>query len=254
VLEVAAGFGLIGLVLLCIVGLINPPPEVLVKAGIIICAIGSIIFFLVAIPAVVAYVYCLFSPNKRGAMAWAIVVLSLGGVSLVLRIIWMLIPAINSFSIFSGRGDQIAAVIGTQNSVSQIPIVLIMGGRGAFGQQELSIGGTITVSLVVLLVMYAEYVVLPIYMRAAGIALSDRYASRPTVVPLVFAAVGVGLKVIALIVAFAGEGSVRAEAGPRAAIIIIAILTLLAHAAFVVYGSFFLQLSMKTRQAIDRRD
>src|SRR5207244_4053886 len=116
--------------------------------------------------------------------------------------------------------------------------------------EEPSVAGTVIVSILILLVIYAEYVLLPIYLGTAGNALGDRQVARGTVLPLVFAAVGVGLKFITIIVGLAGGAGVREGGAAKAVIIIVAILTLLAHAAFIVYGLLLMLLSPKARRAM----
>src|SRR5262249_42736105 len=154
VLAGCAGVGLIGLLLLFIGELATSPS--LQRAGVIVGAIGAILFLVLEIPAIVAYIMCLFSPNKRGAMVWAIVVLSVGVLGLVFRIIWGLIPAINSFS--TTRGDFLAQF----SSAYEVPIVLV----GSVG--SISVAGTIIVSILILLPIYAEYVLLPLSLVGLG--------------------------------------------------------------------------------------
>jgi hypothetical protein len=248
VLAGTSGLGAIAL-LLCLVGLMpNQPIMGLLKTGAIIGAIGLILFFLVAIAATVGYVFCLFSPNKRGAMIWAIVVLSVGGVSLISRIVWALIPAINCFSSFSSRGDGVAQGLGVLISVTHIPIVLV-GGGDPFGGPP-SVAGTIIVSILVVLVMFAEYVLFPIYMMRAGMALKDRYLSSAAMLPLILAASGMGLKVLTLILFGASSGSVTGEAAGKTMLIITGVLALLAHGAMLTYGILALRLSMSAKHAL----
>jgi hypothetical protein len=250
VLAGAAGLGAIAL-LMCLIGLLpNQPIMGLLKTGAIIGAIGLIIFFLVAIPSTIAYVFCLFSPTKRGAMIWAIVVLSVGGISLIFRIIWALIPAINCFSSFSGRGDVMAQMLGVVISVTHIPMVLV-GGGGPFGGPP-SVAGTMIVSILVTLVMFAEYVLFPIYIMQAGKALKDRYLSGGAMAPLILASTSIGLKVITLIIFGASSGSSTGEAAGKTILIITGLLSVLAHGALLACGIIILRLSLSVKSTLTR--
>jgi len=229
-----AGVGLIGLLLFFIGGLASSVG--LLKAGTIIGAIGAILFVAVEIPALVAYILCLFSPNKRGAMIWAIVVLSLGTISLVFRIIWVLIPAINSFS---SRGlESLGGIFSMFVSVYGIPIV-------AAG----SVAGTIIVSILILLVMYAEYVLLPVYIGSVGKALKDRYVSSGAIFPLIVGSIAVALKLLVIILLLASIGS-AGEGASKAMGIIISIVAMLAFGALAAFGLMYMRLSMQAKKAL----
>src|SRR5262245_21730205 len=59
--------------------------ECMIKTAGIFGFIACILIFAVEIPYVIGYVFCLFTPNRRGGMALAITVLAIAGTSLILK-------------------------------------------------------------------------------------------------------------------------------------------------------------------------
>jgi hypothetical protein len=58
--------------------------------------VARVIMYLAAVGMVVGYVFGIFAPNKNGAMPLGIVVLALGGINLILRLIFWLLPIFGS--------------------------------------------------------------------------------------------------------------------------------------------------------------
>src|SRR5262249_25109207 len=139
--------------LLFLIG-INAMSEGMVRTFLIMVGIGGIINFALQVVAVIAFVFCMFAPAKNGAMALAITCLALAAISLILKIVYVLIP---SFSYFSLRGG-FAGLVG----ISGGPVVT-------------SVAAAILLQIFFTLLYHAEYIVCSIFIRQVGRCRKDRY-------------------------------------------------------------------------------
>jgi hypothetical protein len=113
---------------------------------------------------IVGYVFCLFAPNRKGALPLAITALSLGGVNLVLGIIFKVIPA---FKTEGAAGFMFAAA----------------GGGEA---------GALILALFLHLLYAGEFVTFPLFMRALAGQLAEAGRARAWMIN-VFLAGGYGV-------------------------------------------------------------
>src|SRR5260370_13999791 len=70
-------------------------PRGLGQFGQIVVLIAALDFTILEILTVVGCVFAIFTPNKKGTLAFAITALSLSGVALIVKIIWFLVPYFN---------------------------------------------------------------------------------------------------------------------------------------------------------------
>jgi hypothetical protein len=199
----------------------------------IIAGITGILFFLLQLPAVTAYVFHLFSPSKYGAMAFAIVLLSVAGVSLVFKIIWVLLPAVQSFSP-RFTGASFIGIFGTAYGIPMVPTS--------------TVAVTIMLTILILMIMYAEYIIFPLYLGSVARAVKDRYLGSGCVPALIMACVALGLKIVVLIIMVAA--SPTTPGGLKAIVIISSLITMIASGLLAGYGLMYMRMAMQAQSSV----
>lgn len=199
----------------------------LLRAGVTMAGIAMIIYFLLQIPAVVGYVFSLFARNKNGAVALAITSLSLGGVNLLLKIFFVLIPAFRAFGVDPMRGA-----------------------GPSLGGPEIRLGGpavTIILTILVLLLFDSEYIIYPLYLRAVGLTVKDRSLAGSAMMPLILACVVIGMKLLLMILALS-VGAARG--GGQAMAYIILILGIITWGLTLGFALVYMRTALSARGSV----
>jgi hypothetical protein len=153
--------------------------------------IGIILYFILQMPAVAGYVFTIFTPNKNAALPLGITALSLGAINLVLKLLMVI-------SMFGGpRGLDMGPAD---------PGMLAMGIRGA-------VAVMVIVSILVLAVLCSEWIIFPLYLRAVGFTLKDRYAAGGAMPPMFMACAILALWIVFIILSTIVMGSAMRGAG-----------------------------------------
>jgi hypothetical protein len=207
------------------------------KTSSVFVLIAAILFTVQEIPAIVGYVFAIFTPNKKGALALAITVLSLGGVSLVLKIIFYMVFYLGGGSTPFGGGD-FRRLFGA-----------------AFGmppglEYETKAVAIIVITLI-LLAVFAEYIVYPLYLRSVCQQKKERYLEGGAFLPLGLAAGAVGLKVLLTIIGLAASEGAHGEAGGKAMLYIISFLKMGAAGLIITFGIVYLRYILAVRYQIE---
>jgi hypothetical protein len=194
----------------------------------VIVRIGHGIAFCAALTAIVGYVFCVFVPNKFGTLALAITTLVLGGVNLVVHILFRIVPMFKTRQVFGMQFDDIAS--------------LFMPGAALTESQA----GAFILSLFVVLLLGAELILFPIFLWAVCRAAKDRWYGGSCIGVAILAGVVTALQLIVLVLFFVGM-----KHPSRGLAIVNAILMFLSAAAFVGQMTWFLLATWRTRSVVE---
>lgn len=162
----------------------------------ILLLILAILFIGWEVPAVVAFSLFLNTPNKKGALPFAIVCLVIGVINLTVRIVFIVLPLLDE----GMAGMSFAAV-----SVAAV-ILLILGD--------------------------AEFIIFPFYMKAVMNTLRDKYLAESLNIPIALACGEIGFKIILAFVI--KVKTVRGEGGVGMVATVLGVVWLLAMLFFAL--------------------
>ncbi len=206
----------------------------ILKVSEVLIWIGVILYFALQITAVIGYVFSLFAPNKNGALALSITCLSLGGLCLILKLIFILIPLIGS-----GAGMMIGGPGPGPGGPGPGGPGLGGPGPGMVPFAPGSVAAAIIIVILYIMVLDAEYVMYPFYLRAVSKTLKDRYLASGWNMPMIMACVATGVKILVLMVVIIMIGSVRT---PGVGIVyFLAILPLLIFGTCLAFGLVYVR-------------
>ncbi len=206
-----------------------------------ISAIGMFLYFVLQIPNVVGYVFNLFTPNKHGTLGLAIANLVLGGINLVLKVIFVLIPM---FQLFRIGGRQGMGVMGGGLGM--------FGGFGMGGAMGGSIAAAIIIGILVILLLDSEWIVFPIFLRSVGLATKDRDAAGGAMPPMFMACGVIGMKLLMILLVLGLVGSApRAAGGAAAWGHIMMILNIATYGLMLGFAIMFMRSIGTVRNSID---
>ena len=143
--------------------------------------ISKVLHFLVfgqAIVAVVGYVFCVMVPNKHGALGLAIAALSLGGINLITRLQFELLPLL-------GKG----------------------GGFSIGSLRDSSLESELLAITLRQLLFDAELIVAALFVRAVAVSFRDYQSAQNAIVVVILGGVHAGIRLISSATAFIVIGS-----------------------------------------------
>jgi phage FluMu protein Com len=195
-------------------------------AGVLIL-IGFMLFFALQVLSVTAYVFFLFTPNKKGSFGLAITSLILGGINLVLKLLMVL-------SILGA--DMGGPGIGGPG----------MGGPGLpppiFGRSA-SLAVAIMLMILVLLLLDSEWIIVPLYLRAVCKTIKDRYSEGGCLQALGFACGAIGSQLLAILLTL----TARSEA----MFWITFFLMLIAYGILLAFAIIYMRVNLAVRANVD---
>ena len=149
-----------------------------------------------------------------------------GSVSLILKIVYVLLPAFNYFSMrFDGPS-----------------------GPPGFGGAPISSSVAVTVMVQILFTLLygAEYVICSILIRAVGKTRKDRYVMSGAMASLVMACIAMGVQILSVIlsVALVSGGNVG-----RGTITVVMIMGILAAGVVASFGIIYMRVNLQARNA-----
>src|SRR5262249_31677575 len=106
---------------------------------------------------------------------------------------------------------------------------------------------TIMLTIMIMLVMYSEYILYTLYLRSVGQARKDRYLASGTLPGLIMVCVVLGIKVILLIIMAAMNPTT--PAGMKTSIIISSLVAMAASGLLITYALMHLRLSIQGQNA-----
>jgi hypothetical protein len=131
-----------------------------------------------AIVALVGYVFCLMVPNRHGTLGLGIAMVSLGGVNLLTRLQFQLIPVLRP-----GGGIGVGGVLFEAFGLS----------GGLFG----SFGFALAAATFIELLYAAEIIVVATYLRSVALSFKDYGGAQNAMVVVVLGSVHAGIRVLA---------------------------------------------------------
>jgi hypothetical protein len=135
--------------------------------------VAKLVEFIAALVFIVGYVFCLLVPNRNGTLGLAIASLSVGGVALIFKIQYNLLPVFKT-SLW-GRGG--GGLFGE----------LFFDGRGGFTS-------VLITHMIALMVMEAEIIVFALFLRAVSLSFRDDQGARNALIVVTLASVHAGLQ------------------------------------------------------------
>jgi hypothetical protein len=180
-----------------------------------------------AITSIVGYVFSMLGPNKRGMMGMAIATLAVAGLELLLTLIFK-VP-----SFFSRGGGPFS---------------------GPGGDPGSSVFGAWLVLLLIQLLFSAAFILFPLYLRAASLALKARAQARACMAVFIVACIYAGERLLTyifwyIVLQASMERSTRSD--PRALVWITLILLWLGAFAFGALIVWYIIVLWRTRAEIE---
>ena len=212
--------------ILSLIGILAESRGVLDTAGVIF-QIATVLFVVLEFPGLAGYILSIFTPNKKGALPMAITATSLGGINLVLKIIFFMVP------LFSREGRAISG-FGSMPS---------LGGN-------MSIAVVILLLLVIMAVLWSEYVIYSLYLRSLAKQLKEKWLEQDSLKVLGFACGVAGAHVIIPLISFL----IMRNAGPasgKGLLYLLVFLQLALYAVTTVFAILCMRYIQQVRSRID---
>ena len=148
----------------------------------VLIKIGTGLYVAFQFPAVAGYVFTIFTPNKKGALALGITVLVLGSINLVLKILFFLVPLFATRE-FGGPGGAPG-----------------LGGAGVMPSISAgSVAVAIMLIILIIILLDSEWIIYPLYLRAVSQQLKERWLEGGCIRAMGFACGVIGAKLIMII-------------------------------------------------------
>jgi hypothetical protein len=197
--------------------------------------IGNGLMFGGSITAVVGYVFCIFVPNRQGTLPLAIVALALGGVNLIFSLLCRIIP------MFSER-------IGFLERIFHGVLELNFPGLGIAD----SPGGGFAISLIFIILLFAELIIYPIFLLAVAKVQRARWISGNYIGIVIFAGVTALLTLVAVVLWFIMINKVaKLEHISKGFVVTCFVLSLVAALAFLGQMIWYTITLFRTRGIIE---
>jgi hypothetical protein len=190
----------------------------------VIMRIGHGLALAGGITALVGYVFFIFVPNKNGTFPLAITLLALGGVNLIVNILFRLVPMFKSHPF----GLDFVPIVFPGAALSDSP------------------AGALILSILAILFLGAEFIIAPLFFMAVSRAIKSRYLGGSWIVVLIMGCVTAGLQFLNIILFYVADKN-----HSRGLTITWSVLQFLAAGAFLGQMIWYTLLSWRTREAIE---
>ena len=212
------------------IGLLARSMSMLDVAG-VLGKITVVLGVLLQFPAVVGYIFGVFSPPKNKALAFAITCIALGLINLGLKIFGLI-------AVFNARGGG-AQIIGGG-----------LAGLPDFGIRTAA--AAVIVAVLVILLLASEWIIYPLFLRSVALNVKDRYLAGGALTSLFFACGVVALQVlmVILVVSMMSGGFGRPSEAMGHIVMILGIIT---YGVLTAFAVIYMRAQSHTRAAIDAR-
>jgi hypothetical protein len=193
----------------------------------VLTKIGVGLYVAFQFPAVAGYVFTIFTPNKKGAMALGITVLVLGCINLVLKILFFLVPLFGSTRGMGGGG---------------------LGGAGMMPSISAgSVAVAIMLIILIIILLDSEWIIYPLYLRAVSKQLKERWLEGGCIRALGFACGVIGAKLIMIIMTLT---LARGNIG-LGIIYTIVILSIIVYGVLLAFSILYVKVIQEVKSRID---
>ncbi len=214
-------------------------PRGLGQFGQIVVLIAALDFTILEILTVVGCVFAIFTPNKKGTLAFAITALSLSGVALIVKIIWFLVPYFNDGGQAYGLMQGFVGLADVGGGFRGFSIALPPGVTSGKGM-------VIVLQILFFSVIFSVFIIYPLYLRALARQLKERYLEGGCIRALGFASGALGAKIIVVILLFAISGEIG-----KGVLILLCILRMAASGAVIAFGIMYMGILKEMRSRVD---